>query len=155
MGGLTPLSSVVQLEPRIQTVDEPPATRSKVLLDLLFEDLHRILEELRHRLDHLDQGHLIVAAAVLVSFLKASVTVEARLVIVRLVDKDEACTKIHMCVRNVLLNYKSCFNAEFLRNLNIIQTYAVWTACPVILTGVFLCFISLLQLDLSVFCYSF
>ena len=66
---VTPLSSLIQLQPGIQTVDEPPAVGSKVLLDLLFEDLHRVLKELCHGLDHLNQGHLIVAAAVLISFL--------------------------------------------------------------------------------------
>lgn len=93
---MAPLGSVVQLQPRLQTVDEPPAVGGKVLLDLLFEDLHGILEELRHGLDHLDEGHLVVTAAVLVSFLKASVTVEARLIIVGLIDQDEACAKIQI-----------------------------------------------------------
>lgn len=102
MGSMASLSSVVQLEPYIQAVDEPPAVGSKVLLDLLFENLHGILEELRHGLDHLDQGHLIVAAAVLISFLKASVTVKARLIIVGLIDEDEACTNRYMNIRNVL-----------------------------------------------------
>lgn len=62
-----------------------------MLLDLLPEDLHGTLEELRHGLHHLDESHLVVAAAVLVALLKAAVTVKAGLVVVRLVDEDEAC----------------------------------------------------------------
>lgn len=121
---LTPLGGVIQLQPCIQTVDEPPAVQSKVPLDLLFEDLHGILEKLRHRLDHLDEGHLVVAAAVLITFLQASVAVEASLVIVRLINEDEACTKIHMHV-NKVLNLIMKDKAEILRNHDIILTSSV------------------------------
>lgn len=115
---LTPLSGVVQLEPHIQAVDEPPTVGGKVLLDLLFEDLHGILEELRHRLDHLDQGHLIVAAAVLISFLQASVAVKASLVIVRFIDEDKACRKCSF-------HYKNAFQGTIKKSKTQVKISAV------------------------------
>lgn len=80
------LNQLICLHPGLNTVDQAPAVAAEVLVDLLFKDFHWLAQQLHHGLNHSDQGHLIVATAVLIALLQTPVTVKASLVVVRLIN---------------------------------------------------------------------
>lgn len=83
---MAPFYQLIRFHPALNTMYEAPTVAAEMFVDLLLKDLHRPVQQLHHGLHHTDQGHLIVATAVLVAFLQTPIAVKTSLIVVRLID---------------------------------------------------------------------